>query len=292
LILTDKILVVDDEPDTVNLTKMILEKKGYQVVSAPDGEGALQKAESEMPDFIYLDMIMPGKSGLEICKILKAKPKTKRIPVVMFTALGRDVDKKLSKDAGADGHFLKPFTAEDLIAEIEKHLEKIRPEKFSNALELDHERLKGRKILLEFDPAALYERVVRDFVVECQAHEEVMVLLGNKASVIYQILQVEGSLEFIPLIPQPILTPILEANDGTPITIVCDNLTDLIFSMGFKATYNFVKHTLERLTTVVSTALFLLNPNAHLSNETYSIRSLFSDHIAYGNDGLIRNKLT
>ena len=116
--MTDKILIVDDEPDTINLAKMILERKGYHVVSAFTGDEAIQKAESEMPDFIYLDMVMPGKSGLEVCKILKAQSKTKKIPLVMFTALGRDVDKKLSKEAGADGHFLKPFTAEDLIDEI------------------------------------------------------------------------------------------------------------------------------------------------------------------------------
>lgn len=290
--MTDRILVVDDEPDTVNLTKMILERKGYNVLSSYNGEEALHKVDSEMPDFIYLDMVMPGKSGLEVCKILKSQPKTKKIPIVMFTALGRDVDKKLSKEAGADGHFLKPFTAEDLIAEIEKHLDLVRPEKFSNALELDHERLRGRKILLELDPATPYERVVRDFVMECQAHEEVIVLLGNKASVIYQALQGEDELEFIPLIPQPILTPILEANTGNPINIICDNLTDHIFSMGFQATYKFVKHTLERLTTSISTGLFLLNPNAHLSNETYSIRSLFSNQIAYGNDGLTKIKLS
>lgn len=288
----DKILVVDDEPDTVNLTRMILERKGYQVVSASDGDEALLKAETEMPDFIYLDMVMPGKSGLEVCKILKTQRTTKKIPVVMFTALGREVDRKLSSEAGADGHFLKPFTAEDLIAEIEKHIEYLRPEKFSNSLELDHERLRGRKILLEFDPAAPYERIVRDFMMECHSHKEAVVLIGNKSSVLYQTLREDDSLQFIPLIPQPILSPILEENAGNPINIVCDNLTDLIFSMDFQATYKFIKHTLERLTTHISTALFLFNPKAHLSNETYSIRSLFSDQIVHGKDGLTKIKLT
>jgi CheY-like chemotaxis protein len=290
--LADKILVVDDEFDTLNLAKMILERKGYLVVDVSNGEEAIQKADSERPDLILLDMVMPGKSGLEVCKILKSQPKTKQIPVVIFTVLGRDVDKQLSKDAGADGHLLKPFTPEDLIAEIEKHLEKVRPEKFSSALGLDHTQLRDRKILLEFDPVTPYERAVRDFVVECKAHKEVVVLLGNKASVIYHALQGEKGLEFVSLNPQPVLTPVLETHAGKPIALICDNITDLIFSMSFQATYKFIKHTLERLTRHTSAALFLLNPNAHLSNETYSIRSLFSDHIAYGNDGLIRNKLT
>lgn len=290
--MTDKILVVDDELDTLNLAKMILERKGYQVVVASNGEEALEKADFERPDFILLDMVMPGKSGLEVCNILKTQSKTKNIPVVIFTVLGRDVDRKLSKDAGADGHLLKPFTSESLIEEIEKQLEKVRPEKFSHALDLDHTQLRGRKILLEFDPATPYERSVRDFVVECQAYEEVVILLGNKASVIYQSLQGEEGLEFIPIIPQPILTPILETHVGKPIDLICDNLTDLIFSMGFQATYKYVRHTLERLTGHMSTALFLLNPNAHPSNETYSIRSLFSDQVTYGKDGLILIKLT
>jgi CheY-like chemotaxis protein len=290
--LADKILVVDDEPDTLNLTKLILERNGHLVVSATNGEEALQKADTERPDLVLLDMVMPGKSGLEVCKMLKAQPKTKLIPVVIFTVLGRDVDRKLSKEAGADGHLLKPFTPDGLIAEIGQQLEKARPEKFSHVLDLDHTRLRGRKMLLEFDPVTPYEREVRDFVVECQAHEEVVVVLGNKASVIYQALQGEEGLEFVPLIPQPILTPVLETHAGKPLALVCDNLTDLIFSLGFQAAYKYIKHTLERLTDHVVTTLFLLNPNAHPSNETYSIRSLFSDQVTYGKEGLIKLKLT
>ncbi len=65
-----------------------------------------------MPDLILLDVVMPGKSGLEVCKILKVSSQDQHIPVVMFTALGRDVDRKLGAEAGADGHFIKPFTPE------------------------------------------------------------------------------------------------------------------------------------------------------------------------------------
>jgi DNA-binding response OmpR family regulator len=121
----DKILAVDDELDTLNLVKMILERNGFLVITASNGDDALQKANIEAPDLVLLDMVMPGKSGLEVCKILKTQQKTKHIPVVIFTVLGRDVDRQLSKNAGADGHLLKPFTPEGLVSEIKKHLEKV-----------------------------------------------------------------------------------------------------------------------------------------------------------------------
>jgi two-component system response regulator VicR len=111
----DRVLVVDDERDILNLTKMILERKGYQVIVTPHSDEALSKADAETPDLILLDLVMPGKSGLEVCRILKSQSKTKHIPVVMFTALGRDIDRSLVKEAGADSHFMKPFTAEGLL---------------------------------------------------------------------------------------------------------------------------------------------------------------------------------
>jgi hypothetical protein len=134
--------------------------------------------------------------------------------------------------------------------------------------------------------------VVRDFVLECFAHNEKMVLMGNKASVIYHALQEEEGLEFILLIPKPILTYVLEKHAGNPITFVCDNLTDLIFSMGFQASYKYIKHILEQINSPMATGLFLLNPSAHIQNETHSVRSLFSDQVSYGSDWLVKVKLT
>ena len=187
----DKILIVDDEPDTLDLAKTILEGEGYQAIVAHEGEECLQKAEAESPDLILLDMVMPGKSGLEICKTLKTQSKTKFTPVVMFTALGREVDRKLGGEAGADGYFVKPFTPESIIAEVKNNLEKVRPEKFSRALDMDHTKLTDRKILLEFDPTSSYERLVRDFVLEGRAHGEKAVIITPKSSIIYKSLQEE-----------------------------------------------------------------------------------------------------
>lgn len=125
-----KILVVDDQPDVVNLAKMILEGERYHVATASNGEGALQKAKAEVPDLILLDAVMPDKSGFEVCKILKSQAETRHIPVVMFTALGQDVDRKLSTQAGADSHFIKPFTPDDLLAEVKRQLDQAKREKF------------------------------------------------------------------------------------------------------------------------------------------------------------------
>ena len=126
----DKILIVDDESDILNLAKVILEKNGFRVVDASDGDEALVKAEAEMPDLVLLDVVMPGRSGLEICKILKTQVTTKHTPVVMFTVLGRDVDRKLGTEAGADGQLTKPFTSDALLTEVKLHLDKTRADNF------------------------------------------------------------------------------------------------------------------------------------------------------------------
>jgi len=129
--LAERILVADDEPDILNLTRLMLEQEGYLVTTASDGEETLRKAEAEMPDIILLDIVMPGKTGLEVCKILKAKHKTRDIPVVMFTALGQDGDRKLAKEAGCDGYFTKPFSLESLLTEVRRHLDRTRAERRS-----------------------------------------------------------------------------------------------------------------------------------------------------------------
>jgi len=123
----NKVLVVDDEPDVLTLTKLILEGAGISVITASNGKEALQKAEDEKPNLILLDVVMPGKSGFEVCKILKSQPQTRSIPVIIFTVLNRDVDRTLSVEAGADDFLPKPLEPEDLLLLVKKvkaHLEK------------------------------------------------------------------------------------------------------------------------------------------------------------------------
>jgi DNA-binding response OmpR family regulator len=121
-------MVVDDEKDMVDATKMVLEMEGYEVVVAYDGDEALQKAEAEMPDLIFLDKVMPGKSGIEVCKILKSQAKTKHIPVLIFTASGADIDDVVA-EAQADGYFRKPFAPEDLLIEVRKRVDDVSARK-------------------------------------------------------------------------------------------------------------------------------------------------------------------
>jgi len=103
--------------------RTVLEEEGFSVITASDGEEALMKAKNEMPDLILLDLMMPGKSGLEVCKILKSQSDTKHIPVVMATVLGREVDRALTMEAGAIAHFIKPFSAIALLTEVRRHLD-------------------------------------------------------------------------------------------------------------------------------------------------------------------------
>jgi DNA-binding response OmpR family regulator len=131
LVLSAKIMVVDDERDMAEAAKMVLEMEGYEVVIAYDGEEALRKVEAEQPDLVFLDKQMPGKTGVEVCNILKSSAKTKHIPVLIFTASGVNID-DLVAQAGADGYFRKPFAPEDLLAEVKTRLNQARAGKSSN----------------------------------------------------------------------------------------------------------------------------------------------------------------
>jgi len=110
-----KILVVDDELDIRNLLQMIFTNEGYTVLLAKNGEEGIHVARTESPDVIFLDLLMSGLSGLEVCKILKGNPVTEGIPIVVVTAFGRDSDIQLAKEAGADWFVKKPFDNKQLI---------------------------------------------------------------------------------------------------------------------------------------------------------------------------------
>jgi phosphate regulon transcriptional regulator PhoB len=113
-----KILVVDDEPDIVELVSYNLRKEGFTVSSASDGDEALAKIRAEEFDFVILDLMLPGMPGMEICRVLRNDPRTKDIPVIMLTAKGEEVDKILGLESGADDYLTKPFSPRELIARI------------------------------------------------------------------------------------------------------------------------------------------------------------------------------
>lgn len=117
-----KVLIVDDEEDIRNLAEMMLTDQGYEVITARNAGDAVTKAEEDDPDIILMDVVMPGRNGFDTCKILKFKPDTKDIPIIMFSALGREVDRKMAEEAGAEGYITKPFEKDKLLQIIEENL--------------------------------------------------------------------------------------------------------------------------------------------------------------------------
>ncbi|MDD5115878.1 MAG: response regulator transcription factor [Candidatus Omnitrophica bacterium] len=114
----EKILVVEDEKDIIKMLEYNLKKEGFKVVSARDGEDALDMAVREYPDLILLDLMLPGMDGLEVCKSLKKETKTALIPVIMLTAKSQESDKIVGLELGADDYITKPFSPRELIARI------------------------------------------------------------------------------------------------------------------------------------------------------------------------------
>ena len=113
-----KILVVDDEIYIVHILDFSLGMEGYQVLTALDGEQALEKARAEHPDLIVLDIMMPKLDGYETCKMLKADEQTRSIPVILLSAKGRNVDQKIGFEVGADDYITKPFSPRKLVERI------------------------------------------------------------------------------------------------------------------------------------------------------------------------------
>lgn len=119
---TKKILVVDDERLTTDLAKTFLEKHGFTVLIANNGETALELAEAETPDLILLDVMLPTIDGFTVCKRLKEDENFKNTPILMFTAKGLSSDMERGEEVGADEYIVKPFSGKALVATINRHL--------------------------------------------------------------------------------------------------------------------------------------------------------------------------
>ena len=117
-----RILVVDDEIYIVHILDFSLGMEGYEVITALDGEAALEKLKTERPDLIVLDIMMPKLDGYEVCKVIKANPDTAHIPVILLSAKGRNVDQKMGFDVGADDYITKPFSPRKLVERINQLL--------------------------------------------------------------------------------------------------------------------------------------------------------------------------
>ncbi len=116
-----KVLIVDDEPDIVRLVQFTLERRGFEVIVATDGLSAIELAETEKPDVILLDAVMPVMNGYTACQRLKENSKTKSIPVIMLSAKSQKVEVELGIEMGAENYICKPFSPSqiaDLVCEI------------------------------------------------------------------------------------------------------------------------------------------------------------------------------
>ena len=121
-----RVLIVEDEPDMNNLLADVLRAYGFEPVQAADAEEALRFLESRQPDAILLDLMLPGMSGLELCRQLKTSRATRSIPIVILTALDRLADRRHGFEMGADDYLTKPFTPEGLISRLRLDIEQCR----------------------------------------------------------------------------------------------------------------------------------------------------------------------
>ncbi|MFY9342799.1 MAG: response regulator transcription factor [Planctomycetota bacterium] len=113
-----KILVVEDEPDILEVIQYNLEREGHKVIACRDGEQGLSRARTDDPDLILLDLMLPHMDGIEVCRRVKADPVTRAIPIIMVTAKGEESDVVLGLGMGADDYLTKPFSPRELIARV------------------------------------------------------------------------------------------------------------------------------------------------------------------------------
>jgi len=133
--MTDKkarVLIVDDEEDILDFLSYNLKKEGYDVITVDSGRKCLENHTKQLPDIILLDVMMPGISGIDVCKKIKADPKTKDIPVIMLTAKITEKDIVTGLNSGADDYMVKPFSLRILIARIKAQLRRLDTNTESN----------------------------------------------------------------------------------------------------------------------------------------------------------------
>ena len=116
------ILLVDDEPNIIDLAQMYLSQEGYDILTATDGQQALQQVEDTMPDLIVLDLMLPEVDGWEVCRQIRARSD---VPIVMLTARNDDVDKIVGLELGADDYLTKPFNPRELVARVRAILRRV-----------------------------------------------------------------------------------------------------------------------------------------------------------------------
>lgn len=121
--MTSSILIVDDEPNILLSLEFLMKRAGYSVSKASDGQAALDAIETDPPDLVLLDVMMPKKTGFEVCETIRANPRWSSIKVILLTAKGRDVDREKGLALGADDYITKPFATQDVVDKVKELLE-------------------------------------------------------------------------------------------------------------------------------------------------------------------------
>jgi two-component system alkaline phosphatase synthesis response regulator PhoP len=158
----EKILIVDDEEHIIELVELYLGKEGYRVMHALDGDAALQRFNSEKPDLLVLDIMIPGKDGLDVLREIR---KTSQVPVIMLTARESEVDKVVGLELGADDYLTKPFSPRELVARVKAVLRRSKPpaETSEEVLERDGITIDTRKRRVEVVGSEGVELTAKEF---------------------------------------------------------------------------------------------------------------------------------
>ncbi len=165
----EKILIIEDEEDLVKGLKLNLADEGYEVDWASNGEEGLRKAIEETPNLIILDIMLPKKNGLDVCRELRQKHVT--IPIIMLTAKGEEIDKVVGLEIGADDYMTKPFSIRELLARIKAHLRREKreaktiPDVYSfGDVEIDFTHFKVKHKDKQLDVTSLEVEILKYFI--------------------------------------------------------------------------------------------------------------------------------
>jgi len=144
---TARVLIVEDEEPLSLLLRYNLESEGYEVETVARGDDADTRLRESVPDLVVLDWMLPGLSGIELCRRLRTRPETKSLPIIMLTARGEESERVRGLSTGADDYITKPFSVPELVARIRALLRRSRPERLADVLtlgEIELDRVKKR----------------------------------------------------------------------------------------------------------------------------------------------------
>ncbi len=131
------VMIVEDETALVTVLRYNLEKEGYRVCEATDGEEALTVFSESAPDLLLLDWMLPTMSGIEVCRQIRRKPGNREVPILMLTARGEEADKVRGLEIGADDYVTKPFSVPELMARVKAHLRRVQPSQPKGTLDFE-----------------------------------------------------------------------------------------------------------------------------------------------------------